>query len=126
MLNGGIGQVNPARKVPCDLEPDYLGSPDPGGPPTPGRTLHFQRIPTILAPHSGGLGIIPSPYGGWVSVGPGEEAGALPRTSGRGGFDLSQSGRRYLLTGGGTGGHVTPNIALIGEIRRRDETAQFL
>jgi putative peptidoglycan lipid II flippase len=39
---------------------------------------------------------------------------------------LSQAGRRYLFTGGGTGGHVTPNIALIGEIRRRENDAQFL
>src|SRR5262249_47788000 len=45
---------------------------------------------------------------------------------GKGGFDVGQAGRRYLFTGGGTGGHVTPNLALIGEIRRRDASAQIL
>jgi UDP-N-acetylglucosamine--N-acetylmuramyl-(pentapeptide) pyrophosphoryl-undecaprenol N-acetylglucosamine transferase len=34
--------------------------------------------------------------------------------------------RRYLLTGGGTGGHVTPAIALANELRERDPDAQFL
>lgn len=35
-------------------------------------------------------------------------------------------GSRYLLTGGGTGGHVYPAIAIADEIKRRDPTAKFL
>lgn len=35
-------------------------------------------------------------------------------------------GSRYLLTGGGTGGHVYPAIAIADEIKRRDPTARFL
>ena len=34
--------------------------------------------------------------------------------------------RRYLLTGGGTGGHVYPAIAIADEIRRREPEAAFL
>ena len=33
---------------------------------------------------------------------------------------------RYLFTGGGTGGHVYPALAVADEIRRREEGAQFL
>ena len=33
---------------------------------------------------------------------------------------------RYLLTGGGTGGHVTPAIALANELREREPAAEFL
>jgi UDP-N-acetylglucosamine--N-acetylmuramyl-(pentapeptide) pyrophosphoryl-undecaprenol N-acetylglucosamine transferase len=39
---------------------------------------------------------------------------------------VAHTGRRYLFTGGGTGGHVTPNLALIGEIRTRDPEAEIL
>lgn len=39
---------------------------------------------------------------------------------------MAHTGRRYLFTGGGTGGHVTPNLALIGEIRSRDRGAAIL
>jgi UDP-N-acetylglucosamine--N-acetylmuramyl-(pentapeptide) pyrophosphoryl-undecaprenol N-acetylglucosamine transferase len=39
---------------------------------------------------------------------------------------VAHQGRRYLFTGGGTGGHVTPNLALIGEIRARDRHASIL
>ncbi|MCB9638813.1 MAG: glycosyltransferase [Myxococcales bacterium] len=34
--------------------------------------------------------------------------------------------RRYLLTGGGTGGHVYPAIAIADELRRREPDAEFL
>ncbi len=34
--------------------------------------------------------------------------------------------RRYLLTGGGTGGHVYPAIAVADELRRREPEAAFL
>ena len=34
--------------------------------------------------------------------------------------------RRYVLTGGGTGGHVTPAIALANEMRDRDPDTEFL
>ena len=34
--------------------------------------------------------------------------------------------KRYLLTGGGTGGHVYPAIAIAAELRRREPEAQFL
>lgn len=33
---------------------------------------------------------------------------------------------RYLLTGGGTGGHVYPAIAIADELRRREDNAEFL
>ena len=39
---------------------------------------------------------------------------------------MSGQGRRYLFTGGGTGGHVLPNLAICNEIRRRDPDAIFL
>ena len=35
-------------------------------------------------------------------------------------------GHRFILTGGGTGGHVTPAIALGEELRAREPDAQFL
>ncbi len=35
-------------------------------------------------------------------------------------------GRKYLLTGGGTGGHVTPNIAILTEIRAQEPDARYL
>ncbi len=37
-----------------------------------------------------------------------------------------RSRRRYLFTGGGTGGHVTPDIAIAEEIRTRDPRARIL
>ena len=44
------------------------------------------------------------------------------RTSNRG----IRVAHRYLLTGGGTGGHVTPAIALANELREREPDAEFL
>lgn len=38
----------------------------------------------------------------------------------------SSEGHRYLLTGGGTGGHVYPAIAIADELRRREPDASFL
>ena len=35
-------------------------------------------------------------------------------------------GKRYLFTGGGTGGHVTPNLAILSEIRDTSPDASFL
>ena len=34
--------------------------------------------------------------------------------------------RTYLLTGGGTGGHVTPGVAVAGELSRRDPDARIV
>lgn len=39
---------------------------------------------------------------------------------------MSENKKRYLLTGGGTGGHVYPAIAIADEIRRREPDATFL
>lgn len=39
---------------------------------------------------------------------------------------MSAQGTRYLFTGGGTGGHVTPNLALIAAIRAADPAAKCL
>ena len=39
---------------------------------------------------------------------------------------MSAEPKRYLLTGGGTGGHVYPAIAIADELRRREPEAQFL
>ena len=39
---------------------------------------------------------------------------------------MTQQRNRYLLTGGGTGGHVYPAIAIADELRRREEDAEFL
>lgn len=35
-------------------------------------------------------------------------------------------GKLYLFTGGGTGGHVTPNTAIMDEVRRLEPDARFL
>jgi UDP-N-acetylglucosamine--N-acetylmuramyl-(pentapeptide) pyrophosphoryl-undecaprenol N-acetylglucosamine transferase len=39
---------------------------------------------------------------------------------------MATAGLRYLLTGGGTGGHVYPAIAIADELRRREQDAKFL
>lgn len=39
---------------------------------------------------------------------------------------LAASGRRVLLTGGGTGGHVNPALAIAEGIRNREPNSQFL
>ena len=39
---------------------------------------------------------------------------------------MAATGKRYLFTGGGTGGHVTPNLAILTEIRARSAGANFL
>jgi UDP-N-acetylglucosamine--N-acetylmuramyl-(pentapeptide) pyrophosphoryl-undecaprenol N-acetylglucosamine transferase len=51
--------------------------------------------------------------------------GARAQTTELGALPLPP-GSRYLVTGGGTGGHVYPAIAIADEIKRRDPTAQFL
>ncbi|MBR3787956.1 MAG: glycosyltransferase, partial [Firmicutes bacterium] len=33
---------------------------------------------------------------------------------------------RVIMTGGGTGGHIYPAVAIADEIRRRDENAEIL
>ncbi len=40
--------------------------------------------------------------------------------------EAGKSEHRYLLTGGGTGGHVYPAIAIADELRRREPDAAFL
>ena len=40
--------------------------------------------------------------------------------------NTSSAGHKYLLTGGGTGGHVYPAIAIADELRRREPDASFL
>lgn len=41
-------------------------------------------------------------------------------------MSAESSTKRYLLTGGGTGGHVYPAIAIADELRRREPEATFL
>lgn len=39
---------------------------------------------------------------------------------------MTAESNRYLLTGGGTGGHVYPAIAIADELKRREDHAEFL